>query len=388
VTVPYFPYFPYFRFTPGLLLATALGFDVLLWLNERLCFVAPGFKPGWAVITAAGITLVTLTLCAFWFLCNLLFRRRFQYSVLSLLNLPLVVAIPFSWLMGEVRQAEAQRQAVKVFRSNSQVAAWVGYDYEYEPIRNANEVLGELLTEPKPAATWLETFLGEDVFHGVVCVDMRESKDELARRMQLLESFPTLRALYVSDSPVTDAELAHIRGLIELRHLDLSSTNVTDAGLEHLEHLTHLRFLLIGPHITDRGLRRLKLLTSLESLELLDTDVTDAGVGELTTLTNLRSLYLSGAKITGCGLDKLKKLTRLEELSLDATLVTDVGLDGLTTLTNLRSLCLSGTNISDGGLKKLKTLARLEVLEVRYTQVTDAGITDFHRAVPRCNVTK
>ena len=51
-----------------------------------------------------------------WFLAALLFRLRFQFSILALLVLMLAVAIPLSWLAVEREQAREQRAA----------ADWIG----------------------------------------------------------------------------------------------------------------------------------------------------------------------------------------------------------------------------------------------------------------------
>ena len=42
------------------------------------------------------------------------------------------------------------------------------------------------------------------------------------------------------DSSLSDAGLAHLKGLTKLSHLDLTDTQVTDAGLVHLKGLTKL----------------------------------------------------------------------------------------------------------------------------------------------------
>jgi peroxiredoxin len=48
--------------------------------------------------------------------------------------------------------------------------------------------------------------------------------------------------------------LAHLRGLVKLRHLDLTGTRVTDAGIVHLGELDELSQLeLDGTQVTDRS---------------------------------------------------------------------------------------------------------------------------------------
>ena len=69
--------------------------------------------------------------------------------------------------------------------------------------------------------------------------------------------FDRLAGVHLGDT-ATDADLAHLSGLTELRALYLYDTQVTDAGLVHLAGLTKLR-----------------------GLSLSDTRATDAGVAEL-----------------------------------------------------------------------------------------------------------
>src|SRR3954451_14727785 len=77
--------------------------------------------------------------------------------------------------------------------------------------------------------------------------------------------------------------------------IDLSSTEVTDAGLAHLEGLHDLR-----------------------SLRLLSTEATDAGLAYLEGLHDLRSLNLAALRVTDAGLAHLAKLQGLESLALGA----------------------------------------------------------------------
>ena len=58
---------------------------------------------------------------------------------------------------------------------------------------------------------------------------------------------------------MTDAGLAHLKGLTNLQELDLNSTDVSDAGLVHLEALTGLKQLgLVGTKVTITGVQRLR----------------------------------------------------------------------------------------------------------------------------------
>ena len=60
---------------------------------------------------------------------------RFQFSILSLLVLMVVVAVPFSWLATEMKQARKQREAVEGIEK---AGGRVSYDYQLDPSGNAD----------------------------------------------------------------------------------------------------------------------------------------------------------------------------------------------------------------------------------------------------------
>ena len=52
-------------------------------------------------------------------------RRRFQYSLRTLLLFMLLVSIGLSWFTVKMQQASRQREAVEAIR---ELSGWVGYD--------------------------------------------------------------------------------------------------------------------------------------------------------------------------------------------------------------------------------------------------------------------
>ena len=85
-------------------------------------------------------------------------------------------------------------------------------------------------------------------------------------------------AVYNLPPKVTDADLAHVAGMTELKSLGLQNTQVTDAGLVHLARLAKLKTLsLDGTQVTDAGLAHLAGLAKLERLSLSRTRVTNDG---------------------------------------------------------------------------------------------------------------
>jgi len=108
---------------------------------------------------------------------------------------------------------------------------------------------------------------------------------------------------------VEDAQLADLAPVAQqVAALNLARTKVTDAGLAALEPLKNIRRLhLENTKIGDAGLTHLKGLTTLEYLNLYGTQVTDSGLEQLAGLKNLKALYLWQTKVTPAGVEKLKK---------------------------------------------------------------------------------
>ena len=86
----------WFHPTPGRCVIALLAVECLLWLSERFGWL-PWHK-GYAVLTAVASVGVAMLAMVVWFGVALVFRRRLQFSISSLLVLVVVVALPCSWL--------------------------------------------------------------------------------------------------------------------------------------------------------------------------------------------------------------------------------------------------------------------------------------------------
>ncbi len=91
------------RLTPGRFVLALLAVEGLLWLSDRFGWL--GWHKGYAVLTCVASVGVFLLLMLGSFAASLLFRRRFQFSLRSLLALVVVVALPCSWLAVEMKKA-------------------------------------------------------------------------------------------------------------------------------------------------------------------------------------------------------------------------------------------------------------------------------------------
>jgi internalin A len=203
--------------------------------------------------------------------------------------------------------------------------------------------------------------------------------------LENLEGLNRLRSLVFSnDPPLTDADLVHLKGLTALQRLQLPEERgsaITDAGLANLKDLVDMRYLTLqNSQVTSAGLKHLRGMTRLGELWMSGTRVDD--LSPIAHLTTMRTLVLTGTPITDAGLAPIARFTALERLSLADTPITDAGLKHLQSLSSLARLDLNKTRITDAGLAHLKGLNKLSYLSFAGTKVTDAGVRELQRVLP------
>jgi len=95
----------------------------------------------------------------------------------------------------------------------------------------------------------------------VFCDDPQRSPTVVERLRKLLgeDEFRSVTRIIGTSSQITDAGLAHLRGLTQVQILNLDGTQITDAGLVHLQGLTQLQLLILdNTLVTDAGVQRLQ----------------------------------------------------------------------------------------------------------------------------------
>ncbi len=201
------------RFRLGILALLLLAVVVAgLW------FLFNEHKGSTVLIAVVSVDVACLVMLL-WSLPALIFRWRFQFSIRSLLLLPVVVAVLCSWLATEMKQARKQRDVVEWIEK---AGGSVVYDYQ-------DDRSGDLSGPP-----WLRTLLGDDLFADVKQVGL-------------------------GNSAAGDAGLEHLEGLTRLTVLWLDGTKVSDAGLQHVEKLPQLRVLILrGTNVSDAGVEKLQ----------------------------------------------------------------------------------------------------------------------------------
>ncbi|MCU0873505.1 MAG: hypothetical protein MUE50_14280 [Pirellulaceae bacterium] len=197
-------------------------------------------------------------------------RRCIQFGLRTLLGFMLVISLPLGWLSLKRTQAQRQRAVVQQIEELGGMAIHCGQLEPREPW-------------PPRVPSWVVRSLGDDFFRTINYVDLRGAR-------------------------ITDADLARLRALPQLRSLHLRSSQVTDTGMVYLEALPHLQTLTVEKaNITDQGLIRICRLSHLRRLNLNATGVTDAGLVHLRKLTGLTSLSLEKTHVTDAGVATLKR---------------------------------------------------------------------------------
>jgi hypothetical protein len=354
----------WYRLTPDRLVIGLLAVEGFLLLSEWFHWFAFNRCKGWTVLVAAASVGATLLLMSLWCAAALVFRRRFQYSLRSLLLLVVAVAIVCSWLKVQIERAAKQKEAVEAIKAAGGGATYTLWhnpiwpqEEESDPFSDVNE---------RPPFVWLRELLGDDFFLDVRRLRLNGPKITdacLARLKTHLNGLDRLDCLTLTDAQITDAGLVHLQGLSRLVVLDLARTGISDEGLVHLA-----------------GLRQ------LQSLALTGTRITDEGLVHLEGLRQLQILALTGTRISDEGLVHLKGLGQLQVLDLSGTRVTDRGLLHLKGLRQLRVLNLSGTRVTDRGLLHLEGLSQLETLLLFGPKVTDEGVKKLRQALPKCEI--
>ncbi len=235
-----------FRPSPAWLVVALLIATVGLWLSS--CLGWPAWHKGYAVLTAMAIGIAVLVFLLIWFALALIIRRRFQFSLRSLMMLVVALSLPCSWLAVEIRQARSHVAVVGVIDN-----------------------LGGKVT-CSSRLSWINHFVGADLF---------------------VDSFS------IKFASVSDAQLDSIKGLEGPIVLDLSDSGMTDSQLARLcDNDAILGLNLDSNRITDSGIASLETLHGLKVLSLVDTEVSNAGLTHLQVLRQLKLLFLPLGRVT------------------------------------------------------------------------------------------
>jgi hypothetical protein len=202
-----------------------------------------------------------------------------------------------------------------------------------------------------------------------------------------IETQGSVRCLILRKTGLTDAGLASVARLLQLRELNLcENSGFTGKGLESVAKLTNLKSLyLLGNSGMVDGFEHLKGLTKLKLLWIYAPSFDDGCAEILRNLKELQVLKLPGAAMSDQGVEKLRNLKELLGLNLSDTAVSDQSLETIRQLERLEQLDLSGTKITVEGLSRLKCLAKMRVLCVG-PGITKADLAQWQKDHPDCAI--
>jgi len=201
---------PWYRPTLPRGLFALLGIEICLLLAEqchRLGLLKDSggrlevmtLYTAWAAFALAGLFVLL------WLLIRFGFRRRFQYSLRSLLLLTLLVSIGMSWIATAMQRAKRQREVAQAIeKMNGRV--WWDYAFRHE---------AGFLSE----VTYVD-FSGEHVSN---------------EALQKLHELPHLGRLNCNNSDIADPQLKYLEGLTQLQWLELETAGVTDEAAKELQ---------------------------------------------------------------------------------------------------------------------------------------------------------
>jgi hypothetical protein len=204
-----------------------------------------------------------------------------------------------------------------------------------------------------------------------------------------LKKLRLLEQLHAENARVDDACLANLSSLYALKELSLNAEQMTDEGLAHLGSLSNLQVLQLGAgrmgypnlrsRITSEGLAHLAGMRRLQSLWLTRSRVST--LEPIRHLVGLRVLGLGWTKLTDDGLAPIANYLDLEYLNLDDTAITEAGLAHVANLTKLEYLSIHSVKVTKAGIAHLSRLSRLQRLTVSY-DVPDEAIDSLKAKIP------
>lgn len=209
---------------------------------------------------------------------------------------------------------------------------------------------------------------------------------------------------------ITDADLAKLASLTELRKINLAHAKINDIAFQYLKPLKHVVSLncFYCEYLTDGAIAYLKEWENLEYLNVRGSEVTsrmfehiagmkklrvlDVGFSRvndndfehLASLDKLEELHIGGNKMNGLALPLLRMLPSLRHLDVSGSqrtdsgrwglTLSDVNIANLTALTELEALNLGGAQLTDVGMEKIEALSNLRTLDLSMMDITAEGL--------------
>lgn len=157
--------------------------------------------------------------------------------------------------------------------------------------------------------------------------------------------------------------------------------SVSDRLIPYVHHLAGLKGIdLDQSETTDAGLAKLGTMPELRALALAETLVTGKCLGQLTGCKKLEALRFGKGTIDNDSLRYLKEFPQLVNLELSRTNLSLRGLEHVSKCTKLRSLDINENSaIDDRAVPLLLKLSKLEHLYIKHTKISFAGVMQLSK---------
>lgn len=177
--------------------------------------------------------------------------------------------------------------------------------------------------------------------------------ESLEQRWSWFRAPRKLKSAEIWHTSATDDDLAIIaRSSVQWLHL--SNTQISDQGMQHLrDHPTITN--LHAPHaLTDAGLASIATIPNLKMLDLNGTQVTGSGLAHLAGHANLANLGLGRLAIHPGDLTHLQNLPSLRSFVLVHPMIDDQHVNELIRLPQIERVTFWHTSITPAGFQRLE----------------------------------
>jgi hypothetical protein len=216
--------------------------------------------------------------------------------------------------------------------------------------------------------------------------------------LQYVGGATRLKRFRVANSTgITDRGMEVFRQLTRLEELQFNpgsggdkrkNPGITNATLAHLIGLKNLRVLVLDcTAVNGEGLASLASANRLERVSVAVGAVSAEGLRQIGTLKALRSLSLWWDRIADADLANLKGLENLEYLDLNSCGISEAGLAHLTGLKKLNNLNIAGCR-TGSILKYVREWPAIKILTAPGTSVTAAEWAEVQAAMPGLRIGK
>jgi len=227
---------------------------------------------------------------------------------------------------------------------------------------------------------------------------------------ELMRNWPSLdriEELDLKSARLTDADLAVIGGMSNLKSLKLHRAKVTAEGIGYLAKLKRLETLGLyswefmgssgpnakgfpalkrlemesSPKIGDEAIAALGPLPVLEEVIFNRVPVGDRSLAKLIDGGKVRMLIMNESRVTEASLKQLGKCSEPFSLHLASAAVTNEGLTALAGK-QIQSLVLDKSAVTDEGLRSIAEIKGIEYLSLAGTKITGTGLSYLDRGEP------